>query len=93
MLDCLSTIVDQFADSVGLPVMGHLEKLTSLFSRQEHYILRLRWQQRIGLSREHSRSCCTKHSLHHLVLSVAHEVYLRSLFENFTALKVAVNTV
>ena len=44
MLDCLSTIiVDQFADSVGLPAMGHLEKSTSLYSRQELYcILRLR---------------------------------------------------
>ena len=26
MLDCLSTIVDQFADSVGLPAMDHLKK-------------------------------------------------------------------
>ena len=42
MLDGLSTIVDQFADSVGLPAMGHLEKLASLFSRQECCILRLR---------------------------------------------------
>ena len=42
MLDCLVIIVDQFADSEGLPAMGHLEKLTSLFSRQEYYILRLR---------------------------------------------------
>ena len=42
MLDGLSTIVDQFADSVGLPAMNHLEKLASLFSRQEYCILRLR---------------------------------------------------
>ena len=42
MFDCLSTIVDQFADSVGLPAMGHLEKLASLFSFQEYCILRLR---------------------------------------------------
>ena len=42
MLDCLSTIVDQFADSVGLPAMGQLKKLTSLLSRQEYCILRLR---------------------------------------------------
>ena len=42
MLDGLSTIVDQFSDSVGLPAMGHLEKLASLFSRQEYCILRLR---------------------------------------------------
>ena len=42
MLDGLSTIVDQFADSLGLPAMGHLEKLASLFSRQEYCILRLR---------------------------------------------------
>ena len=42
MLDCLSAIVDRFADSVGLPAMGHLEKLTYLFSRQEYCILRLR---------------------------------------------------
>ena len=42
MPDCLIIIVDQFADSVGLPAMGHLKKLTSLFSRQEYCILRLR---------------------------------------------------
>ena len=41
MPDCLSTIVDQFVDSVGLPTMGHLGKMTSLFSRQEYCILRL----------------------------------------------------
>ena len=41
MLDSLVIIVDQFADSEGLPAMGHLEKLTSLFSRQEYCILRL----------------------------------------------------
>ena len=41
MLDCLSTI-DKFAISVGLPAMGHLEQLTSLFSRQEYCVLRLR---------------------------------------------------
>ena len=39
------------------------------------------------LSREHIRSCCTEHSLQHLGLSDAHEVYLRSLFENSTALE------
>ena len=42
MLDCLVIIVDQFADSVGLSAMGHSKKLTTLFSRQEYYILRLR---------------------------------------------------
>ena len=42
MLDCLSTIADQFVDSVGLPAMGHLEKLASPFSRQEYCILSLR---------------------------------------------------
>ena len=42
MLDCLSNIVDQFADSVGLPAMGHLKQLTSLFSRHECCVLRLR---------------------------------------------------
>ena len=41
MLDCLSTIVDQFAASVGLPAMGHLKNMTSLFSRQEYCILSL----------------------------------------------------
>ena len=42
MLDDLSTIVDQLADSAGLPAMNHLKKLASLFSRQEYCILRLR---------------------------------------------------
>ena len=42
MPDCLIIVVDQFADSVGLPAMGHLKKLASLFSRQEYCILRLR---------------------------------------------------
>ena len=42
MLDDLSTIVDQLADSVGLPAMNHLKKLASLFSRQEYCTLRLR---------------------------------------------------
>ena len=42
---------------------------------------------KVTLSREHSRSCCTEHSLQHLGLSVAHEVYLRSLLENSTALE------
>ena len=32
MLDGLSTIVDQFEDSVGLPTMGHLEKLKNWHS-------------------------------------------------------------
>ena len=36
MHDRLTAItVDQFTDSVNLSTMGHLEKLTSLFSRQE----------------------------------------------------------
>ena len=42
MLDCLIIIVDQFADFVGSPAMGHLEKMTFLFLRQEYCILRLR---------------------------------------------------
>ena len=42
MFDCLSTIVDQFTDSVGLPTMGYLAKFTALFSRQEYCTLRLR---------------------------------------------------
>ena len=42
MLDGLIVIVDQFAYSEGLPAMGHLKKMTSLFSRQEYCILRLR---------------------------------------------------
>ena len=42
MPDCLITLVDQCADSEGLLAMGHLEKLTYLFSRQEYCILRLR---------------------------------------------------
>ena len=43
MPDCLINIVDQFADSVGLPAMGHSKKkMASLFSRQEFCILRLR---------------------------------------------------
>ena len=42
MLDCLIIIVDQFADSEGLPAMGHLKKSKSLFSRQEYCMLRLR---------------------------------------------------
>ena len=41
MPDCL-IIIDQFEDSVELPAMGHLKKLTPLFSRQEYCILRLR---------------------------------------------------
>ena len=41
MLNCLTALVDQCADSVGLPAMSHLEQLTSLFSRQEYCILRL----------------------------------------------------
>ena len=42
MPDCLIIIVDQFADSVGLPAMSHLKKMASLFSHQEYCILRLR---------------------------------------------------
>ena len=41
MLDCLITIVDQFADSVGLPAISHLKKSAPLFSRQEYCVLRL----------------------------------------------------
>ena len=41
MLNYLIIIVDQFADSEGLPAMGHLEKkMASLFSRQEYCVLR-----------------------------------------------------
>ena len=37
MIDRLTTItVDQFTDSVDLPAMGHLKKITFLFSRQEY---------------------------------------------------------
>ena len=39
MLDGLSTEVDHIADSVELSAMSHLEKLASLFSRQEYCIL------------------------------------------------------
>ena len=42
MPDCLIIIMDQFADSEGLPAMGHLKKMISLFSRQEYCNLRLR---------------------------------------------------
>ena len=60
MLDRLTTIiVDQFTDSLDLPAMGHLEKLTSFFSRQEEYC-------KATLSREQSSSCCTENSLQHL---------------------------
>ena len=79
MPDCLSTIVDELRDSVGLPAMGHLEKLAFIFSRQEYYILRLRSLE--------STAVRVVHSLQHLGLSVAHEVYLRSLLENSTALE------
>ena len=70
MLDRLTTtiIVDQFTDSVDLPAMGHLKKLTSLFSRQEYC--------KATLSREHSSSCCTENSPQHLGSLVAHEVCL-----------------
>ena len=41
MIDCLMIIVDKFADSVGLPAMGHLgKKMAYLFSRQEYCLLR-----------------------------------------------------
>ena len=60
MLDRLTTIiVDQFTDSLDLPAMGHLEKLTSFFLRQEEYC-------KATLSREQSSSCCTENSLQHL---------------------------
>ena len=81
MLHCLIIIVDQFADSVGLPVMGYLERMGIPFLATRVLY------SKATLSREHSRSCCTEHSLQHLGLSVAHEVYLRSLFENSTALE------
>ena len=81
MLDCLIITVKHFADSVGLPAIGHLEKNDTpflatrvLYSKATH-------------SKEHSRSRCTEHSLQHFGLSVAHEVYLQSLFENSTALE------
>ena len=41
MLDCLITLVDQCADSEGLPAMGHLNFFACLVSRQEYCILRL----------------------------------------------------
>ena len=63
MLDCLIIIVDQFADSVGLPAMGHLEKVEIPFLATR--IL----YSKATLSKEHSRSCCTEHSLQHLGLS------------------------
>ena len=81
MLDCLIIIVDQFADSVGLPAISHLEKIGIPFLATRVLY------SKATLSREHSRSCCTEHSLQHLGLYVAHEVYLRSLFENSTALE------
>ena len=80
ILDRLITIiVDQFTGSVDLSAMGHLENLASLFSRQECC--------KATLSREHSSSCCTESSLQHLGSLIAHEVYLRSLFEDSTALE------
>ena len=81
MLDCLIIIVDKLADSVGLPAMGHWEKNYIPF-----LTTRVLYSE-ATLSREHSRSCCTEHSLQHLGLSVAHEVYLQPLFENSTALE------
>ena len=70
MLDCLIIIVDQFADSVGLPAMGHLEKI------DPNFLATRVLYSKATLSREDSRSYCTEHSLQHLGLSVAHEVYL-----------------
>ena len=70
MLDCLIIIVNQFADSVGLPAMGYLEKIGIPF-----LATRLLYSE-ATLSREHSRSCCTEHLLQYLGLSDAHEVYL-----------------
>ena len=67
MLDRLTTVrIDQFIDSVDLFAMGHLKKMTSLFSRQEYC--------RATRSREHSSSCCTENSLQHLGSLIAHEV-------------------
>ena len=81
MLECLIIIVQQCADSVGLPTMDHLEKIGIPFLATRVLY------SKATLSREHSRSCCTEYSLQHLGLSVAHEVYLRSLFENSTSLE------
>ena len=81
MLDCLITLVDQCADSIGLPAMGHLEKIDIPF-----LATKVMYSEAM-LSREHSRSCCTEHSLQHLGFSDAHEVYLRSLFGNSTAIE------
>ena len=58
MLNCLITLVDRCADSVGLPAMGHLEKLTSLFSLQEYCILRLRSLESTVV-RAVSNICCS----------------------------------
>ena len=80
MLDRLTTIiVNPFTDSADLSATGHLEKLTSLLSRQEYC--------KATLSREHSSSCCTENSLQYLGSLIAHEVYLRSLFGNSTILE------
>ena len=80
MLDALSTIEDQLSDSVGLPAMGHMEKLVSLFSQQEYGILRLRSLEST-VNRVVLYIRCS--SWGSLLLTV----YLRSLFDNSTALQ------
>ena len=68
MPDCLIIIVDQFADSVGLPAMGHWKKnVTPSLATRVLY-------SEATFSREHSRSCCAEHLLQHLGLSDAHGV-------------------
>ena len=53
MLDCLIIIVDQFADSEGLPARGYLKNnYISFLATRVLY-------SEAALSREHSRSCCT----------------------------------
>ena len=81
MLNCLIIVVDQFADYVGLPAMGHLEKIDipSLATRALY--------SKATLSRGHSRSCCVEHSLRQLGLSDVYEVYLQSMIENSAAPK------
>ena len=61
MLDCLVIIVDQFADSEGLPAMGHLKEKNGI-----PFLATIILYSEATLSREHSRSCCTEHSLQRL---------------------------
>ena len=70
MLDCLAVVVDQFADFDGVPAMDRLKKNDIPF-----LATRVLYSE-ATLSREHSHSCCTEHSMQHLGLSDAHEVYL-----------------